>query len=224
MKNLISQLFARKKTKAGYQTYGLIATKVVTTAFFELLVDALQADVAIHNFKYHDSGTGTTAAVIGDTTLETKVETGREEGTQTEQDSITYKTVAEIEYTASREITEHGIFSAASGGTLLDRSVFAAISVDDGDAIEFTYLFNPSGVVADISICDDLTDILRDMEQLNQYLRTLAPSLYALGIDNQDPEIFQRQLTDLAAKISDLEDADQAERNKNLYEIDYRGL
>ena len=229
-KKLVSRLFARKKSKSGYQDYGLIATRVVTTAFFELLVDALQSNIDLSTFKYHDSGIGTTAAAIGDTTLETKVEAGREEGTQTEQDSITYKTVAEIKYTADREITEHGIFSAASGGTLLDRSIFAAISVTDGDSIEFTYLFNPSSITADISVCPDLSGILQKIEQLNQYIRTLAPSLYALGIEDQVPEIFQRQLTDLNAKITEpedeeeshMEDADQARRNTDLYEEDYR--
>jgi len=62
------------------------------------------------------------------------------------------------------------------------------------------------------------------MEQLNQYLRTLAPSLYALGIDIMKHDIFQQQLFNFNAKISDLddEDSDQARRNKDFYERRYR--
>lgn len=234
MKNLISQLFVKKYSKLGCKNYGLIATKVVTTAFFELFVDALQSNIDLSTFNFHDSGIGTTAAVIGDTDLETKVESGRETGTQEEENSITYKSVAEIDYTATREITEHGIFSAPSGGTLLDRSVFDFISVVDENSIEYTYLFNPTGVTAEIELlpCANLDlATLTKIEQLNQYIRTLAPALYALGLDSQNSEIFQRQLSDLSNKISildddgdpTLEDSDQARRNKELYEQEYRG-
>ena len=234
MNNLVSQLFAKKYSKFGCKNYGLIATKVVTTVFYELFIDALQSNINLSTFKYHDSGTGTTAAAIGDTDLETKVEIGRETGTQEEEDSITYKSIAEIDYTAAREITEHGVFSASSGEILLDRSVFDAISVVDGNSIEYIYLFNPTGVTAEIELlpCTNLNlATLAKIEQLNQYLRTMAPALYGFGIEDQDAEHFQRQLTDLNAKISDLdedgnptlEDSDQAERNKNVYERNYRG-
>lgn len=224
MQKLISQLFARKKFKSGYQDLGLIATKVVTTVFFELLVDALQSNIDLSTFKYHGSGTGTTAASMDDTILEAEVES-RATGTQEEHDATTYKSVAEIDYTASLNITEHGIFS--SGGILLDRSVFAAIEVENGQSIEFIYLFSPTGITADIEICVNMCndpEILLKAEKLNQYLRVMAPSLYGLGIKDQEPEIFQRQLTDLNAKVPDLEDSDQAERNKDLYEQDYRNL
>ena len=36
-------------------------------------------------------------------------------------------------------VTEHGIFSAASGGILLDRSVFSVINLASGDSIQSTY-------------------------------------------------------------------------------------
>lgn len=223
MRKLTSQLFARKKSKFGYQDYGLIATKVVTTAFFELFVDALQSNIDLSTFRYHGSGTGSTPADITDITLEAEVES-RIAGTREEEDSVTYKTVATITYTASGEITEHGIFSALVAGTLLDRSVFDAIEVVDGDYVEFTYFFSPSGITAEIDVCVgvDLPTLIK-LEQLNQYLRVMAPALYAL-FEDQTPELFQRQLTDLNAKISDLEDADQAERNKNLSERIFRGM
>jgi len=220
MKNLQSQLFAKKNGK----DLGLIATKVVTTAFYELLIDALQSNVDLSTFKWHGSGTGTTAPVIADTTLEAEVES-RESGTQTEHDSTTYESVAEITYSASYDITEHGIFSDV--GVLLDRSVFDAISVSNGSVIEFTYRFNPAGVTSVISICDDVCNdlnILNDLEKLNQYLRAMAPALYSLGIDTQSPEIFQRQFKDLHDKIPDLEDSDLARRSIDLRERRSRGL
>jgi len=36
-------------------------------------------------------------------------------------------------------VTEHGLFNASSAGTLMDRTVFSAINVVNGDSIQFTY-------------------------------------------------------------------------------------
>jgi len=126
---------------------GLICTKVVTDAGVAYLVDGLQAnttDVAL--FKFHASGTGAVAENVTDVGLGT--ESGsRVSGSQTEGASANiYKTVATVPYTATLAITEHGIFSATTGVTLLDSSVFTAINVINGDSIEFTYeLTLPAG-------------------------------------------------------------------------------
>lgn len=130
------------------RNYGIVSTKVVTTVFVNFLVDQFQTETSeIGDINFHDSGTGTTAEAIGDTGLVTKVETGRQAGVQGEGASPNiYQSVATIGYTATRSITEHGIFTAASGGTLVDRSVFTAIVVDSGDSIQFTYeLTVPAG-------------------------------------------------------------------------------
>lgn len=121
--------------------YGVLGYRVVTTAYVNLLVDELQSSQAGHStFLYHDSGTGTTAEASGDTTLVTKVETGRATGTQTEGASANiYRSVGTISYTGTRAVTEHGLFNASSGGTLMDRTVFSAINVVSGDSIQFTY-------------------------------------------------------------------------------------
>lgn len=126
---------------------GLLGTKVVTTVGVNFLVDAFQGTVEPEAMNYHDSGTGAVAEAVGDTDLGTKVETGRQAGTQGEGASANiYQTVATISYTATRAITEHGIFSAASAGVLLDRTVFAAVNVGNGDSIQFTYeLTLPAG-------------------------------------------------------------------------------
>lgn len=121
---------------------GVIARKKVTTAFVNHLVDSLQDQTAtaIDTFEHHDAGTGTTAESNSDTALVTPWGGSRVAGTQTEGASANiYKTVATISFTGTYAITEHGVFSAATGGTLMDRSVFSAINVVNGDSIEFTY-------------------------------------------------------------------------------------
>lgn len=125
---------------------GLISTRVVTDAGVAFIVDAFQGSTELENFKYHAMGTGTGEEAAGDTALGTEVES-REEGTQIEGATANiYKSVATITATDTRAITEHGIFSASSSGTLLDRSKFAAINLASGDSIQFTYqLTFPSG-------------------------------------------------------------------------------
>lgn len=118
---------------------GLISIGVVTTAGVNALVDAFQGLFTLSNFKYHASGTGTTAEATTDTVLVAEVGS-RVVGTQTEGSSANiYKTVGTITYASSYAITEHGLFSASTGGTLWDRSVFSAINVSANDSIEFTY-------------------------------------------------------------------------------------
>lgn len=128
--------------------YGLISTRVVTTAGVNFLVDALQGTVEPEILKFHGVGTGTTAEAIGDTALVTESTTAlnpdstRATGTLAEGASANiFRTVGIVTFDASAAITEHGIFSQAAtgGGTLLDRSVFSAINVVSTDTITFTY-------------------------------------------------------------------------------------
>jgi len=139
---LQGRLYAVVKRKDGrIEDLGLICKKCVTDAFVQYLVDSMQdsSTYPMDVFKWHASGTGTTAESASDTALENEVES-RVEGTQEEGESANiYQSVATITYSASYSITEHGIFSASTGGTLLDRSVFSAINVDSGDSIQFTY-------------------------------------------------------------------------------------
>ncbi len=141
---LKSQLSAKILDKDGKEIadLGVISRRVITTAGVNYIRDdfanaAGSADIT--NFKYHGTGTGTASEAIGDTALGTEVES-RVAGTQDNSVSKQYKTVATINYTATRSITEHGIFSASTSGTLLDRSVFSAQSVTSGQSIQFTYI------------------------------------------------------------------------------------
>jgi hypothetical protein len=120
---------------------GVISHRVVTSAFVNLLVDTLQSAVAAFSlFKYHDCGTGTGAESAGDVGLGTPFGGARVAGTQIEGASVNiYKSVATIPFTSTLTITEHGLFNATSGVTLMDRSVFTGIPVNNGDSIQFTY-------------------------------------------------------------------------------------
>lgn len=120
--------------------YGILSMRVVTTAFVNFVVDQLQTDTTeIGDFKYHDSGVGTTAENAADTAIETTDGESRATGTQTESAANAYRSVGTISYTTTKAITEHGLFSQSTSGTLMDRSVFSAINVVNGDSIQFTY-------------------------------------------------------------------------------------
>lgn len=142
-------LDARVIRADGYSLdLGCVGKRVVTTAGVNYLRDDFAAGAGsadISNFKYHGCGTGTTAEAIGDTALVTECTTAlnpdstRGTGTQVNSVAKTYSTVATMTFDGSAAVTEHGLFSAASAGTLWDRTVFSAINVASGDSIQFTY-------------------------------------------------------------------------------------
>lgn len=137
---ILAELRARKIDKWGVVTdYGVLSRRAITTVYVNLVVDDLQSSAAAHStMKYHGSGTGVGAEAVGDTALGTEVET-RATGTQAENAANIYESVGTVSYTATRAITEHGLFSASSAGSLMDRSVFSAINVLNGDSIQFTH-------------------------------------------------------------------------------------
>lgn len=127
---------------------GCLGKRVVTTAGVNYLRDdfangAGGADISL--FKFHGCGTGAVAEAIGDTALGAECTTvlnpdsTRATGTQVNSVAKTYSSVATLTFDGAAAITEHGLFSAVSAGTLWDRTVFAAINVASGDSIQFTY-------------------------------------------------------------------------------------
>lgn len=120
--------------------YGVLSRRVVTDAFVAFVVDQLQTETSVFgDFKFHDSGVGVTAEAAGNTAIETTDGEARATGTQTESAANAYRSVGTIAYTTTKAITEHGLFNDATAGTLMDRSVFAAINVINGDSVQFTY-------------------------------------------------------------------------------------
>ncbi len=129
---------------------GLATVAVVTTAGVNFIVDAFQNLVELEAMNFHGFGTGGAAEAVGNTALTTElttqyaVDNTRPTGTQSEPSANVYRTVATLDPDADVAITEHGIFNqAASGGTLLDRSLFSVINLSGagGDTLQATYDF-----------------------------------------------------------------------------------
>lgn len=118
---------------------GLVSRRVVTDVGAQRVVDAFQALYALDTFNYHDSGTSNTAEAQTDTALIAPAGPARVAGTKSEPAANQYRTVATITYAAAQTIWEHGLFGAASGPPLWDRSVFAGVAVAISDQIQFTY-------------------------------------------------------------------------------------
>lgn len=134
---------------------GLASLRVVTTAGVTYIAADIAAGANDSNlFKFHGFGTGTTAEASGDTALVTEettqyvVDNTRPTGSQASATN-TYTTVATYspDSGGTRPITEHGIFTATSAGTLLDRSVFSAVNlVASADSLQATYVLTlPAG-------------------------------------------------------------------------------
>lgn len=127
--------------------YGVVGHKVVTDAGVAFIVNAFQNTTELENFKYHGIGTGTTAEAAGDTALVTELTTEynpnstRATGTTTNNGANIYRTVGTntLDGTPGAALREHGVFSAASTGTLLDRTVYSAITLSSGDGLQSTY-------------------------------------------------------------------------------------
>lgn len=135
--------------------YGLAGLRVVTTAGVTFICADIAGGASDSNlFKYHGFGTGTTAEASGDTALVTELTTQyasdstRPTGSQSSSTN-TYTTVGTVspDSGGTIAITEHGIFSATSGTTLLDRTVFSAVNtVAASDSLQATYVLTlPAG-------------------------------------------------------------------------------
>lgn len=119
-----------------------LGSGLVTTAG----VNYMAADMAggasdISAFTFHGTGIGAVAAVIGDTALGNATGApARVSGTSTQPGTVNiFRQVATVAYTSTLAITEWGLFSAVTTGTMWDRKTFTAINVVSGDSIQFTY-------------------------------------------------------------------------------------
>lgn len=130
------------------ERYGLVSTRVVTDVGVGFIVDAFQNLVELENMKFHGIGTGSTAEAAADTALVTELTTEynpnstRATGTTAETAANIFQTVATNTLdSGTPALREHGVFSAASAGVLLDRSVYASITLTgaNGDALQTDY-------------------------------------------------------------------------------------
>jgi hypothetical protein len=130
--------------------YGLLGRRVVTDAGVAFLASAFDNTVEPELLKFHGFGFGSNAEAAGDTTLQTELTTQyatdnvRPTGSQAHSTN-TYTTVATLSPDSGGTIavTEHGVFSQAAtgGGTLWDRTKFAAVNLVAGsDSLQATYV------------------------------------------------------------------------------------
>lgn len=119
---------------------------VLTDVGEQFVMDKL-ADVIATSPEFCAWGTGAGTAAKGDTTLFTESAEARVSGTETVQgtgSSAVYQNVATITSSSTQTITNAGLFSASSGGTLVIKGDFTGIALDNGDSIEFTITLAPS--------------------------------------------------------------------------------
>lgn len=115
-----------------------INNTVVTAGKNYLATWLAAASQAGYFMQYIALGTGSTAAAIGQTTLD--VETGtRVAGTLSSASNVWQNVAAFGPGVSTGAITESGIFSAAAAGTMLARQTFAVINKAAGDSLQVTW-------------------------------------------------------------------------------------
>lgn len=138
-----------RRANGDLEDYGIVGRRSVTTAGVNFIAARLanSSPSNISLFNFHGLGTGSTAENITDTALVTELTTEynpdstRATGAQSNPSANVYQTVATntLDGTPAAALREHGVFSATSAGTLLDRTVFAAITLSSGDGLASTY-------------------------------------------------------------------------------------
>ena len=129
----------------GHYTYAMRGSNLVTTAGKAGVAGRIGGSGSPAAFTYIAIGTGTTAAAVGNTTLETEITTNggqRASATvslvTTDTTNDTARAVVTFTFTGSFAVTEAGLLNAASSGTLLNRNVFTAVNVVSGDTLQVT--------------------------------------------------------------------------------------
>lgn len=123
----------------------------------QMIADAVNGSAMVptlNRFKYMDTGLGSTAATDGDTHLQTPITSGPARVVSAignGQTATTANHLAILSYVAAipyagipggaypYAITEWGLFDASSGGLMMDRQVFAVMSVYAVDSLLFTF-------------------------------------------------------------------------------------
>lgn len=133
----------------GFYNSEMQISNLITTVGKAAIADLLGDVNTIAAFDYIAVGTGTTAAAVGDTTLETEItDSGmaRAQGANslvtTDTTNDTLQCTKTFTVTGSKAVTESGVLNAASSGTLLAHQVFAAINVSNGDTLAITWKFD----------------------------------------------------------------------------------
>jgi hypothetical protein len=102
-------------------------------------------DATATAMTHMELGTGTTAAAVGDTTLQTAISGSRVTLAST---TVTTNAIAYVASfpagTGTGAVTEAGVFNAASAGTMLCRTVFSVVNKGAADAMSVTWTITVS--------------------------------------------------------------------------------
>lgn len=112
---------------------------IFTQAGEEIVADIIDATVGVPANWFVAWGTGAGTAVKGSTTLFTEAAEARVAATKSQPTTDTNRFVATITASSGKTITNAGVLSASSGGSLLLHSDFAGVALASGDAIQFTF-------------------------------------------------------------------------------------
>jgi hypothetical protein len=119
---------------------------VLTNVGEQFICDKLSEVVATQP-EFAAWGTGAGTAAKGDTTLFTEAAEARVSGTITTEGTgatAKFQNVATITSLSGQTITNAGLFTASSGGTLVIKGDFTGIVLATNDKIEFTFTLDPS--------------------------------------------------------------------------------
>lgn len=90
-------------------------------------------------------GTGTTAAAVGDTALQTALASSRVAlSSATSSTNVTTYVASFPAGTGTGAVTEAGVFNASSAGTMLCRTVFSVVNKGANDAMTITWAITVS--------------------------------------------------------------------------------
>jgi hypothetical protein len=145
----IVQFQDRGKATPRVVDLGLVGAMVVTNAGVTFLRDDFNnGGQEISNMNFHEIGTGTNAEAVGDVALQTPSGLARVAGTRTVPAANQFRSEATTTNTGGAlAITEHGLFSASTAGTLWDRTQFAAVNLATNDSLltQYTLTINAGG-------------------------------------------------------------------------------
>ena len=111
---------------------------VFTDAGENLVADIMDGTTAVPTNWYLGWGTGAGTAAKGDTTLFTEASESRVITTDTQPSSNVNQFQATITADGTKTITNAGILSASTSGTLLIHGDHAGVAVNASDSIQYT--------------------------------------------------------------------------------------
>lgn len=123
-----------------------LVSNLVTNAGKAAVASRINGSGGEAAFTYIAVGTGTTAAAVGDTTLETELAADGLTRAAATASRVTVDVANDgarltktFTVTGTQAVTESGVFNDASAGVLLARQVFSAVNVVNGDSLAVTW-------------------------------------------------------------------------------------